>query len=224
MNVRKDRVGAQTKSRVYDIENFNVSYSYSEIYHRNIDIENDLQQNYMGGLGYNYNANPKNFKPFEKNETISKSKALTIIKDFNFYFLPKMFSFRTEMNRMYSTRQLRNKSFGKVITYPTYNKTWDWNRIYDLKFDLTQALTFNYNANAGNYINEYPGSNKETWDENKDGDLDINGIGTIEVITPEMKKQQVWDEITSGGSKKDLLKQSDLTIIFPSINYPCLIG
>ncbi len=165
MNVRKDKVGAQTKSRIYDIENFNASYSYSKIYHRNIDIENAVEQNYMGGLGYNYNANPKNIKPFEKNEAISKSKALTIVKDFNFYFLPKMFSFRTEMNRMYSTRQLRNKSFGNVKTYPTYNKTWLWNRIYDLKFDLTQALTFNYNANAGSYINEYPGSNKETWDE-----------------------------------------------------------
>jgi cell surface protein SprA len=202
MNVRKDRVGQQTKSRVYDIENFNVSYSYSKIYHRSVDIENDVQQTYMGGIGYNYNANPKNVKPFEKNAAISKSKSLTLIKDFNFYYLPKMFSFRTDMNRMYSTRKLRNKSFGDIITYPTYNKTWDWNRIYDLKFDLTQALTVNYNANAGSYINEFPGSNKETWDENKDGDLDINGVGNIEVITPDIKKQQVWDQIYSGGTKK----------------------
>ena len=224
MNVRKDKVGAQTKSRIYDIENFNASYSYSKIYHRNIDIENAVEQNYMGGLGYNYNANPKNIKPFEKNEAISKSKALTIVKDFNFYFLPKMFSFRTEMNRMYSTRQLRNKSFGDVITYPTYNKTWLWNRIYDLKFDITQALTFNYNANAGSYINEYPGSNKETWDEdpNKDGDLDINGIGTIEVITPDMKKEQVWDEILSGGTKNKFTQTAGVNYNIPVNKLPGL--
>ena len=202
MNVRKDRVGAQTKSRIYDIENFNASFSYSELYHRNVDIENDVERNYMGGLGYNFSLNPKNVKPFEKNQAISKSKALLLIKDFNFYYLPKMFSFRTDMNRMYSTRQLRNKSFGEVITYPNYNKTWDWTRIYDLKFDLTQALTLNYNANAVSYINEYPESNKETWDESIDGDLDLNGIGNIEVITPEIKKDQVWDEILSGGTKK----------------------
>lgn len=224
MNVRKDRVGTQTKSRVYDIENFNVSYSYSETYHRNIDIERDLEQNYIGGIGYNYNNSPKNYKPFEKNQAISKSKALTLIKDINFYLLPKMFSFRTEMNRSYNTRKLRNKSFGDIKTYATYNKTWDWNRIYDLKFDLTQALTFNYNANSGNYINEYPGSNKEIWDEdpNEDGDLDINGIGNIEVITPEMKKQQVWDEIYSGGTKKRFTQTAGVNYNIPVNKLPFL--
>ena len=182
MNVRKDKVGAQSKSRVYDIENFNVSYSYSEVYHRNIDIERHLEQNYMGGLGYNFNTSPKNVKPFEKIGFISNTKALQLIKDFNFYFLPKMFSFRTDMSRMYSTNKLRNKSFGKVNTEPTFNKTWDWNRLYDLKFDLAQSLTFSFNANATSYINEYPGSNKEIWD----GTLYGDGI-----ITPEEKKERV---------------------------------
>ena len=163
MNVRKDKVGAQTKSRIYDISNFDVSYSYSEIYHRNVDIERNLEQNYMGALGYNYNTNPKNVKPFEKIGFIANTKALQLIKDFNFYFLPKMFSFRTDMNRMYNERKLRNKSFGNVITIPTYNKTWDWNRMYDLRFDLAQSLTFNFNANTNTYIHEYPGSNKIIW-------------------------------------------------------------
>ncbi len=133
INVRKDKVGAQSKSKIYDIENFNLSYSYAEVYHRDVDIDYNLQQTYMGGLGYNFNNSPKNIKPFEKIGFISKTKALQLIKDFNFYYLPKMFSFRTDMNRMYEVRKLRNKSFGDIPTFSTYNKTWTWTRIYDSK-------------------------------------------------------------------------------------------
>ncbi len=213
MNVRKDKVGAQSKSRVYDIENFNVSYSYSEVYHRNIDIERHLEQNYMGGLGYNFNTSPKNVKPFEKIGFISNTKALQLIKDFNFYFLPKMFSFRTDMSRMYSTNKLRNKSFGKVNTEPTFNKTWDWNRLYDLKFDLAQSLTFSFNANATSYINEYPGSNKEIWD----GTLYGDGI-----ITPEEKKERVKSEILKGGTKNRYTQNVGANYNIPINKFPLL--
>ena len=37
MNVRKERTGSK-KPRIYDIENFNASYAYSEIFHRDVDI------------------------------------------------------------------------------------------------------------------------------------------------------------------------------------------
>ncbi len=169
MNVRKDKVGAQSKSRVYDIENFNVSYSYSEIFH-GIWILNMIWNKIIWvGLGYNFNNNPKNVKPFEKIGFISKTKALQLIKDFNFYFLPKMFSFNTNMNRMYNERKLRNKSFGNVITQTMYDKTWTWNRNYDLKFDLATSLTLNYNANASSFINELPGSNSTEWKGRYDG-------------------------------------------------------
>lgn len=220
MNVRKDKVGAQAKSKIYDIENFNASYSYSEIYHRNVDIENDLEQNYVGGLGYNYNSSPKNIKPFEKSDFLTKNKSFQLIKDFNFFFLPKMFSFRTDMNRMYSTRELRNKSYGNVPTYATYNKTWDWNRIYDLKFDLTQALTFSFNANAGSFINEFPGSNKELWDEEQKGDLNNDGI--LEEITPEDKQQRIWNEISRGGTKKRYAQTAGVNYNIPVNKLPLL--
>ena len=207
MNVRKDKVGAQTKSRIYDIENFDLSYSFSEVYHRNVDIEFDMLRNYMGGLGYNFNTNPKNVKPFEKIGFIANTKALQIIKDFNFYFLPKMFSFTTNMTRMYNERKLRNKSFGKVITIPTYNKTWDWNRMYDLKFDLAQSLTFNFNANVQTYINEYHGSNKliDPDDEN---------------ITPDVKKQRVKNEILRGGTKRNYTQTAGINWNIPINKIP----
>ncbi|MCD4665415.1 MAG: cell surface protein SprA, partial [Bacteroidales bacterium] len=214
MNVRKDKVGAQSKSRVYDIENFDVSYSYAEVYHRNTDIEYHLEQNYLGGLGYNYNANPKNVKPFEKIGFISKTKALQLIKDFNFYFLPKMFSFRTDMNRMYSKKKMRNKSFGDVITIPTFNKTWDWNRLYDLKFDLASSLTFNFNANASNYIYELPGSNQESWKGTY--------YGSDTIFTSDQKKEQVKNEILHGGTKSRYMQNAALNYNIPINKVPLL--
>ncbi|MEZ5196077.1 MAG: cell surface protein SprA [Bacteroidales bacterium] len=216
MNVRKDKVGAQTKSRFYDISNFDVSYSYSEVFHRNMDIENHLEQNYMGALGYNFSVSPKNYKPFEKIGFISKTKALQLIKDFNFYLLPKMFSFRTTMNRMYNEKKLRNKSFGDVITVPTYNKTWDWNRVYDLKWDLAQSLAFTYNANAMNYIMEYPGSNKVLWTGDYDGD------GSPEDITPDQKSQLVKDELLSGGTKNRFTQTAGVNYNIPINKFPLL--
>jgi len=210
-------VGAQKKSRIYDVENFDLSYSFSEIYHRNVDIEYDVEQNYMGGIGYNFNTNPKNIKPFEKIGFISKTKALQFLKDFNFYFLPKMFSFRTDMNRMYNERKLRNKSFGNVITNATYNKTWDWNRIYDLKFDLAQSLTFSFNAVANSYIDEYPESNKILWDK---GDLD--GDGFDDEITPDQKQQKVKDEIFSGGTKSRYTQMASFNYNLPINKLPLL--
>lgn len=157
MNVRKDRVGASKKPRVYDIENFNVTYAYSVLYHRDVDLEYEVQKQHRGGLGYNFNNTPKNVKPFEK-AGFTKSKALKIIKDFNFYYLPKAFSFRTEMLREYNEMKLRNKSENPIKIIPTFVKKWDWNRTYNIRFDLTRGLSLELNAQADAFINEPPGS------------------------------------------------------------------
>jgi cell surface protein SprA len=154
MNVRKDRVGAGKKPQLWDIENFDVSYAYSEITHHNNDIESELKKTYRGGLGYNFAINPKNVKPLQK---YVRSKNLAIIRDINFYYLPKLLSFRTDMYRDYQSRLLRNKSNALIILEPNYTKQWDWNRIYDVKYDLTQALKFDYSANVNSYVLEPPG-------------------------------------------------------------------
>ncbi len=104
VNVRKDRTGNANKPRLYDIENWNVSYSFSEIYHRNIDVEYDIRQTYRGGIGYNYTSSPKNIQPFSKATWASKPY-FQLIKDFNFYYLPKNFAFRMDMNRQYNEKK-----------------------------------------------------------------------------------------------------------------------
>jgi cell surface protein SprA len=157
MNVRKTKVGANTKSHIYDLENFDFTYAYTELFHRNVDIEYDRRITHMGGLGYNYTANLKPVKPLDKWKLLSKSKWLRIIKDFNFYYMPKMLSFRTDLNKQFQENLLRNKTNALIILEPTYVKRFGWTRDYAFKWDLTQNLKLDYQAHAIALIDEPPG-------------------------------------------------------------------
>ncbi|NVO02069.1 MAG: cell surface protein SprA, partial [Bacteroidetes bacterium] len=137
MNVKKEKTGTSTKSHIYDVENLDFTYAYTEVYHRNIDIEYDVKKTYKGAIGYNFSNNPKNFTPFGKSKFFGKYKSLRLIKDFNFFLMPKLLSFRTDVDRGYSESLMRDKSTAIVIIDPTYVKTFNWNRLYDLKWDLT---------------------------------------------------------------------------------------
>ncbi|MBR0539122.1 MAG: cell surface protein SprA [Bacteroidales bacterium] len=160
------------KVHIYDIENFNLSFSYNETFQENTDIKYYMVKTYRGGLGYNYAGNPKNVTPFGKAKWASKP-ALQIIKDINFYYLPKSITFNTEMYRYFSQREMRNKTGGIVNIMPTYSKQWDWNRNYQVRYDLTKGLSLDYSAQAQAYIYEPAGYvdksvDPERWQKNRD--------------------------------------------------------
>ena len=144
-NVRKLRPKGKTKSHFYDISNFSFNYGYSKSEYRDVDIEFNTRTTHKGGFGYAFGNNPKNYKPFSKSK-IGKKKAFKWVKDFNFYLMPKQLSFQTDVDRMYSEKQSRNNT-GFDFELPTYyQKHFYWNRIYSLKYDITKALKFDFNA------------------------------------------------------------------------------
>lgn len=149
--------------KIYDISNFSVSYAYSEIFSRNINTEYNLQKNYRGGLAYNYSTRPTNVSPFKKSSgKLMKSKAMRLVKDFNFYYLPQQIAFRSDLNRDYQAVQLRNISTSylnnaDVIIPPTYNKNFTWNRQYDLKYDLSRSIKMDFSATNQARIDEPDG-------------------------------------------------------------------
>lgn len=204
INVRKERTGkGNSTPKIYDIENINLSYSYSEIFQRSEDIEYYMRQTYRGGLGYNFMANPKNVTPFSKVKWLKKP-AFQLIKDFNFYYLPKSLSFSTEMNRQRDEKKLRNKSSGSIITYPTLSKDWDWMRNYSFRFDLTKSLTLDYSAGANAYIYEpdgNPDKNSDVWKMNRD---------------------TIWDEIWSLGSISRFTQTAKVNYTVPINKIPIL--
>ncbi len=169
-NNRSGSRGNMPTVHIYDLENFNLSFSYSETNQESPDIQYYTTKNYRGNLGYNYAGNPKNVTPFA-NAKWASSPYLALIKDINFYYLPKSITFNTEMNRIYSERLLRNKSGGEIIINPTFSKQWDWDRNFQFRYDLTKGLSFDYSARAEAYIYEpagNPDKGTEEWKLNQD--------------------------------------------------------
>ena len=197
MNVRKERTNIKKKPRIYDIENFNISYAYSEIFHRDVDIEYDLQKKYIGGFGYNYSAVPVVVTPFTKVKFL-RSKYLSLIRDFNFSYLPKSFSFRTDMTRDFEARKFRNKTDAIVPMETFYIKDWNWNRVYDLKWDLAKSLKVSLVANAQAFVNEPPG------------------------VIDNSNRSQVWSQILSFGTMNMYNQAFSITWDLPFSKIPVL--
>ncbi len=203
MNVRKDRVGGSKKPKIYDIENLDVSFAYSQNDHRDINFNYDNQDQYRGGLGYNFNPKPKNYRPLNKVKILS-NKNLKLIKDFNFYILPKTFSFRTDMDRSIRKMLYRDKSLGDIIIKPTINRQWTWNRTYNFKYDFSRSLTFEFNAGANTFINEpviYPDKGTQEWDN---------------------YKKDIWNDIYSGGTMQHYTQTFKATYNVPLKKIPII--
>jgi cell surface protein SprA len=158
VNARKDKgSNKNSKSHIWDIENFDFSYAYTEQKAYNIDFEYENMFTHTGGLGYTFATQPKKIQPFGKVEKMKKQKWLQLFYDFNFFLYPRDLSFRTNVYRMFSESKLRNKSKGLIITEPMYVKAYEWSRDYVLAWDLSQSLKFDYRASANAFITEPPG-------------------------------------------------------------------
>jgi len=152
-NVRKERT-SNRPVRIWDVENLSASYSFNEIYRRDINTTHDITRNYKAGLNYSFSAKPELIEPFKKVSFVKKSKWLRLIKDFNFYLGPKSFAINNDVQRMYNELLNRNAFQPLVEFEPTFYKTFTWNRAYNFKYDLTKNLKFNYTANNSSIILE----------------------------------------------------------------------
>jgi cell surface protein SprA len=104
-------------------------------------------------------------------------------------------------------RKLRNKSAGLILLRPTYSKKWDWNRIYDLKFDLATSLTIQYRATANSFIREPAGST----DPNSPY-YDKAGVDTIDI----------GRQLAQGGLRRNYMQTLDINYKIPIDKLPLL--
>ena len=188
-NLRKNRVGSK-KPHFWDVENLNASYAYTSQEQSTPDMEYNRQKSHRGGIGYSYTTGAKPWTPFAKKKWASSSY-MTLFKDFNLYYLPKSFSFNTEMYRQIHTQKMRNKSSGLILLKETTAKSWDWTRNYDFRYDLTKNLNFTYTAQTQAYIYE-PSGNPERgtdeWKANRDTIRDeLLNFGSISRFTQTAK-------------------------------------
>ncbi len=156
-NVRKDRTGgSDRKPKPWDIENFSVSYGYTETVRRDPLIEFDERKRYTGGLDYGFNRNVKYIEPFKK--IIKNDKYLKLFSEFNFNLLPNSFNFSTLGERRFDRTRYRFTGFDtqeQIDRFATfYNKRFTWDRTYGLQWDLSKSLKFNFNAVANSVVDE----------------------------------------------------------------------
>ena len=167
-NAKSDRGGKGSrigsKGRLYDIENISLTYSYNEVFNRNINTDFSLMRENSGGIGYNYNNSPKNYKPFSKIKFLKKSKSLRLIKDFNFYLLPKTISYRTDFNKSYSEMKMRNiASLNATVPLnivepdTMFNKLFNLTQNFNIKYDLARSVKLNFSSNTRSIIDEPEG-------------------------------------------------------------------
>lgn len=158
LNVRKERTNPDKKVRPYDVENLALSYSYTERLHSDINTDRDYTRTYTGALAYVYQTTPKNYTPLAKVKAFD-SPYLKMLQEVNFTPLPSRFSFRADLDRRYNERFLqRALEPGQVPTTdgiaPIFQKSFFLNRVYDMRWDLTQALALDYTATNRSVIDE----------------------------------------------------------------------
>lgn len=151
----KNKDGKAPKPHFYNLSNLSLNFSYNELNKKDINTRYNDTKNYLVGLNYSFSKSPRPWEPFKKIGFIRKSKWLELLKDFNLYLAPKQIGFATNLNRTYNEFATRYNFFGgENLEFPQYNKTFNWDRDYTLKYDLTKALNFDFRAKNRAFVDE----------------------------------------------------------------------
>jgi cell surface protein SprA len=153
INVRKVKTKADAPSHIWDIENFAVSYSYSESKRSNFTLAEQLTRQYRGSLAYTFTPKAVGIEPFKDAKGLS-SPWLKAIKDFNLSFLPSSLGVRFDLDRSFGKNIYRNDGFNSD---PNYLKYFTFNRQYNMRWNISKSLSFEYNALANAIIDEPEG-------------------------------------------------------------------
>ncbi|CAN5293820.1 cell surface protein SprA [soil metagenome] len=178
-NVRKVKTGENAVSRIFDVENLAFTYAYSDVNRSNINTESYDMKFYKGAVAYNFSPKEWSFEPFQNSEKFS-SPYLKIFQDFNFSPVPENLAFRADLDRRFVRTQLRNRDLNTIGIIPQFEKFFTFNRVYNMRWNLTRGLNIDYNARANAIIDEPVG--------------DIN---------TQAKRDSVWNNIKNLGRMKN---------------------
>ncbi|MDX2135801.1 MAG: cell surface protein SprA [Saprospiraceae bacterium] len=194
-NVRKERRGSKKAPMPWDISNFSFSYAFNEMKRRTPFIINDEVDQWKGGFDYRYALGVKPIEPFKK--LFPGNKHLKFINEFNFNPIPNTYGFNTVLERV--QQQTIWRFAGEDPARNTYyNRRFTWDRNFDLGWDITRNLRFNYNAVSRNLIDE-----PLQYDENG------NQVSDSE------RRDSIWNNILDFGRPKGFTQNVSLTWTLP---------
>ena len=191
-NVRKIRK-KESPPMFYDLSNFSFSYAYSDVEQSNFNTAQYSQRNIRGSVTYSYTFPAINIAPFSG----IQSPWLGLIRDFNFSPLPTSFGATAELNRSFFKTVYRDVDLNPLTNDANYQKAFTFNRMYDLRWNLTTNLALDYRAMANAIIDEPL------------GDLDT-----------EEKRDTVWTNLKRFGRMKNFDQQVSATYTVPFDRLP----
>jgi len=136
---------ANKRLKLWSIENFNVSYSFTHTdHHSPLAVEDDMTNN-KAILAYNFSRQPRFKEPFKK---LIKAKTpwLGLVRDFNFNLMPTVLGVQFNIDRQFGAYRSRNVGGPENILPETLNKFFTFDRLYTLKWDFTRSLSLSFNA------------------------------------------------------------------------------
>ncbi len=197
-NVKKNKTNG-SKSRIYDISNVDISYSYIQTISHNPLIENNEVTRHRGALGYNYAPQPKYIEPFKKIFKKTKHHWFDLLKDFNFNLLPSQLSFRADLSRQFGAIRPRSVGTSKYAIPETYDKFFTFQRDYIMRWNFTRSLNFDYTATNNSRIDEPAGR-----------------------LDTKPKKDSLWNNLFKGGRNTLFYQTANLSYTLPTAKLPLL--
>jgi cell surface protein SprA len=159
-NVRIDGLKRKdAKPMPWDVRNFSVTYAYTEINKHSMSVESNTNRQYRANIQYAFSLqNPYTIKPFAKMKIFS-NKWFALIKDFNLQLLPNSFGTSMDVNRTFAALKNRDitsfyASSSDFVNPVLYNKNFTISRAYNLRWDLSKSVKFDFTANNDGRIIE----------------------------------------------------------------------
>ena len=195
------------KPMPWDVKNFSATYAFTQIFKRNVNIEESTTKQYRANIQYAYSIpKPLTIKPF-KDVKLFDNKWFTLIRDFNLQLMPNSFGVSIDGNRTFSSLQNRDiTSFysgaSDGFTNPIlYNKNFLITRDYNFRWDLSKTLKFDYLAdNQSRVLEPY-------------GDVSKNSPAQRDSLLSNLRK---------GGTNTVYRQQMNLTATIPLSKIPIL--
>jgi cell surface protein SprA len=147
------------KPHFWNISNFDMSYNWLKQTLTSPIVTKDLVKRERAALGYNFAPQPLNWEPFKK-VIKSKSPWLTWVKDFNLNPVPSNFGFRFDVSRQFGryVPRIVNTFDNKVERVDsTYDKYFNFDRFYTLRWDLTKSFNIDFTATNKARVDEPAG-------------------------------------------------------------------
>ncbi len=207
-SISNARVNIATKRHPmpYDPANFSFSYAHS---HKQTTGETTVWEkddSWKWGINYNYTPNYEPFVPLKK-AIKSKSKWLKLFKEQDFNYLPQNIGFNSDITRNYYELQERDLEDLDNNTLPlTWASDFLWNRSFNLRWDLTKNLHFNFNSATDAEIEQpYTAVNKDLYPDQYT-----------------VWKDSVWNSIKRLGTPLDYQQTFDASWRLPLNKIPVL--